>query len=315
MSRRSYLLVIVAATMLAVLASCSSPAEPVVASINVGIGTGTVSANVFAPNSVTIPVGTTLNFSITSDETHSVTFMGSAPPPQGSPTSWEPNLIPGKTSTLDPASLLNAGLIPKGTTVSVEFPQAGSFQFICIIHPGQVFAANVVEKSESYTTVAEAEATIKEATELLLAAVEPLRQEEMKGSTSSGLPDGSALWEVPVGGFTETSVGPLELLEYYPSVITIKAGDTVRWSADEPHSVTFVPEGQELPPGPPTAIPAAKPSDEYDPSLLYHSGVFNLGPPGQAPTSFEVTFETPGAYPYLCVLHWDVGHVGTIVVE
>ncbi len=314
MQFRSILLASVALLVFAQV-SCSAASEPLVASIQVGIGTGTVSGNVYAPNNVTIPLGTTLDFTITSDEVHSVTFVGKTPPPEGPPTSWERNLLPESTGILDGSGLINTGLIEKDITVSLEFPEEGSYNFICIIHPGMVFTANVVEKGDAYTTVAESEATIKEASEVILSAVAPLRGEELAASNSNSLPDGTSLWEVPTGGFTLTPAGPLQLMEYYPTEITVNAGDTLQWSADEPHSVTFLPEGQELPPGPPTAIPAAKPADEYDPSQFYHSGVFNLGPPGQAPTSFEMTFPEPGNYPYLCVLHWDVGHMGTVIVK
>jgi plastocyanin len=120
---------------------------------------------------------------------------------------------------------------------------------------------------------------------------------------------------VQVGILTQTSPGPLELLEYLPPDITIKPGDTILWKSETPHSVTFGSSGEDLPPGHPTDIPAAKPSDMYDGASFYHSGVFNLGPPGQAPTSFELTFPDAGTFSYICVLHWNVGHVGTVSVQ
>lgn len=46
--------------------------------------------------------------------------------------------------------------------MSLEFPVAGSCELICIIRPGKVFRAEVVEVSNSYTSVPQAEATIKE---------------------------------------------------------------------------------------------------------------------------------------------------------
>jgi plastocyanin len=35
----------------------------------------------------------------------------------------------------------------------------------------------------------------------------------------------------------------------------------------------------------------------------------------QVPTSFDLTFAESGTYPYRRVLHWDLGHVGTVKVN
>ena len=318
---------LVTAAMFVVLVACGQEAtlvptatavpptpEPVVTSINVGVGDGTVSGNVFTPNAVTIPAGTTLEFTITSDEVHSVTFMGEGPPPEGAPTSW-PRTLSADVGTVDGAGFINTGLIPRGTVVSAQFPTAGSYTAICIIHPGMVLEVTVVEPGQAYTSASQAKSLSQQQAEAVLAEVDALRQGALDSFSSTQQPDGTTLWEVQVGALTQTSTGPLELLEYLPPEITIKAGDTILWTADTPHSVTFGSAGEDLPPGPPTAIAAAKPSDVYDGAGFYHSGVFNLGPPGQAPTSFELTFPSAGSFSYLCVLHWDIGHMGTVIVQ
>ena len=288
--------------------------EPVVKIIGAGVGVGTVSGNVYTPSNVTVPVGSILQFTINSDEVHSITFLGGDAPPSPPPT-WPVNLIAGEAPEVDGTRLLNTGLLPYNTNAYFEFPEVGAFPYICIIHNGMAGTITVVEAGEPYTPVAEATSAESAVIRDIAAAEEPLRAAALEGFTSTEREDGTSLWEVPVCAFQLTDSGPLELLEYFPPEVTINAGDTIRWSASNAHSVTFVPEGEGIPPGNPTAIAAAKPGDEYDPGNFYHSGVFTLGPPGVAPTSFELTFPAPGSYPYLCVLHWEVGHTGTVVVE
>lgn len=76
-----------------------------------------------------------------------------------------------------------------------------------------------------------------------------------------------------------------------------------------------------MPPGQapfdPFESPVTKPSQTYDPSRVYHSGVLGLAAFGDpnAPSEFDLTFPDPGTFPYVCLLHGPLGHVGTVVVE
>ena len=165
---------------------------PVVTSINTGVGDGTVSGNVFMPTSVTIPAGTTLNFTITSDEVHSVTFMGGGPPPGGPPTTWPVNLTT-EVASVDGSALINTGLIPRGTVVSTQFPVAGSYSAICIIHPGMTLAVTVVESGQPYTSAADGAKTADQQAQTVLAEVDALRQGALDRVSSTQRPDGSTL--------------------------------------------------------------------------------------------------------------------------
>ncbi len=44
-------------------------------------------------------------------------------------------------------------------------------------------------------------------------------------------------------------------------------------------------------------------------------GAFDSGPPRDGPWSFEVRFDQPGVYEYVCVPHQSIGMTGTIVVK
>ena len=104
--------------------------------------------------------------------------------------------------------------------------------------------------------------------------------------------------------------GYLELFEMVPDRLAIGVGDTVHWSANGVHTVTFPAAGQD-----PATIDPQDPAvggDMYDGTSEYSSGLLNASP--GAPTSYTLTFPTAGVFNYICAEHQDVGHVGVIAV-
>ncbi|MBT9316177.1 plastocyanin [Leptothoe spongobia TAU-MAC 1115] len=88
------------------------------------------------------------------------------------------------------------------------------------------------------------------------------------------------------------------LLQFEPSTITIKSGDTVTWVNNKmaPHNVIFDAAG----------VPGGK--DVAD-SLSQDQLTFS---PGE---SYSSTFTEPGEYNYFCAPHRGAGMVGKIVVQ
>lgn len=140
-----------------------------------------------------------------------------------------------------------------------------------------------------------------------------------------------------------------QVLAFLPSRVRIRAGDTVQWRivSDEIHSVSFHPSLQPRDDGFPQAggvprdllavtVPAPEgspwpymlnplmffptrgpgdPVETYDGTSFVSSGVLAkrfdaLGVPNSA---YSLTFNTPGVYPYLCLIHVG-GMPGTIEV-
>jgi plastocyanin len=114
--------------------------------------------------------------------------------------------------------------------------------------------------------------------------------------------------------------------DFMPQDRTVRSGDTVIWMSPEFHTVTFAP----LPPGPEFIVPTpqaegppllivnaevarpAKGTAVYDELEYFNSGIIGLfSPLGQA---WALTFEEPGRYEYVCVVHREMGMVGTITV-
>ncbi len=258
-----------------------------VSSVFVGTGRRTVSGNAFMPWNVTIPAGHTLNFVFSSDEPHTLTFLSAvSPPPAGPPPFWPANVRSGDTVSYDGSQFINTGIQERGTRLAVTFPQVGHFGYFCAIRPGMAGAVDVVPAGQPYTTQSEGWVQAEQENRTILGLVPTARQQGLAGHRQVSRPDGTVLWEVQVGSVVRAPSGYLELLEYFPPTVRIRAGDTVRWKAQTPHTVTFLPPGQ--PPFDPFETPPTKPSQNYDPTRLYHSGVLGLtdflGP--DAPTDF-----------------------------
>lgn len=105
-------------------------------------------------------------------------------------------------------------------------------------------------------------------------------------------------------GVNDPEDATIAVLEFLPDAIAVEAGSTVtwEWTGTEPHSVTFLEPGQELPPpGSDESLfeptPATGPIDG---TAFVNSG---LQPLGAAPVPLELEFDTPGTYPYYCVIH------------
>lgn len=120
-------------------------------------------------------------------------------------------------------------------------------------------------------------------------------------------PTGPQTWQMTVGASAANEA--FQALQYYPTAVTIDAGDTLSWTfpSGEPHTVTFLGQNATLaPPGAPTnAVPAGGTS--YDGSAYVSSG-FVLG--GK---TYALAFPKPGTYKYFCLIH--PGMQGTVTVQ
>ncbi|MCH1770424.1 plastocyanin/azurin family copper-binding protein [Metallosphaera sedula] len=133
--------------------------------------------------------------------------------------------------------------------------------------------------------------------------------------TSFGIP--SAGWYINVSNSgNAVAAGDIifpvsSVMGFLPNTLTIHAGDTVVWTdvdPDEVHTVTFVPQGMPIPEfGTPISLIPTKGH------IFNGTGYYNSGPM-IAGVSYNLTFVTPGVYTYVCLLHDNMGMVGTIIV-
>ncbi len=302
--------------------------------VNVGVGDGTVAGNVYQTGDFTLGVGDAVTFVIASDEPHTITLgagpeevpppfwpvSGFAAPEEGGP----PPSDLGTAST-DGTAFINTGILfGKGSSATVEFTAPGTFGFFCAIHPGMVGQVTVVEDGP-VTSQADADAVAQETADSILAQVEPLREERAASTSSVQSDDGTTTWNLFADASTESTpqagggTGYLELLEFTPAQIEIAPGDTISWTADKIHTVTFVPEGMDpeelFPSEDAVFVPIA--GSTFDGTAPVSSGVFNISLDPAVPplTEYSLTFPEPGVYPFFCALHAELGQMGVVTVS
>ena len=224
---------------------------------------------------------------------------------------------------------VNSGVPPdaaRGATFPVKFPRAGTFKFICLVHPGMAGYVKVLARAAKIPTAAQDAAAAKRE----LATIVRQATAKAKAPTGAG--------RVDVG-----RTGPAFTINaMFPATTTVKAGASVTFtlagqSRYEIHTVTLGPPSVTTaiensfvtpipnPMGPPTlAINplAAFPSDPPPTVPPYTGtnhgngfltgGIMDNDPSTPPPSSTTVTFATPGTYHYECVVHAQMD--GTIVV-
>ena len=134
----------------------------------------------------------------------------------------------------------------------------------------------------------------------------------LAGALAAGPAQAADTWTVQVGG--DDPAAGISTQAYFPSPLTIRAGDTVDFRFAAFHTVTFNSGKPELPiivPGPaageaafgPGLFPAGPPGPNvtYDGTQQISSGAPLQGPPSEY--AYRVTFTRPGVYGYVCTLH------------
>ena len=215
---------------------------------------------------------------------------------------------------------------PRIETFSLTFTKPGLYRYICLNHhPHMTGMIEVV--SATATEVpdqAQIDAQAKAEMDSLLAQIEKAKGNAKTVRSQPG-PNGTTVWYVKAGTVLSSELRGADF-DFHPKNLTVKAGDTVIWEAQDTHTITFVPsppipeplisrpqaEGRPLLVQNPKVDRPAVPTGVYDPAQYYHSA--NIGFKQQRGTSFALTFDKPGVYEYVCVLHHERGMKGTITV-
>jgi plastocyanin len=315
-----------------------TPTPPAPTTLNAGAGfsSGSADGQAYGPGEFTILQGSSVKWTINSAEPHSITFgqnPGGGPPPLWPVAGFTaPPPGPPVPVNLGPvdysggSQFINSGLLFQGSTATVHFTAAGDYSFLCVIHPGQVGTVHVIG-SGTPTTQAEADQKSQATASFIVSStkIDALRQQAASSATSVKQSNGTTTWTIAAGAMSPAEALPgggtgyVDLMEFIPKALNIKAGDTVVWKAVDPHTVTFLAAGQTAVVlegqygGDPTAVPLIRPSDKYDGTSLYTSGLLATGAPG-TPDSFTLTFPNAGTFQYICLLHDDQGMTGTITV-
>lgn len=153
--------------------------------------------------------------------------------------------------------------------------------------------------------------------------IEVTREVEVPAAMEPAAAVGARQLTIIVGAGEDTT----SVNAFLPSTVAVRAGDTVTFELghpNEPHTTSFLsgtqrpPVAIPIPDGGPTALqippsvafptrPPGGPAESYDGTGVASSGIMSnvpAGPPGTpANNAFVLTFDTPGTYEYVCLLH------------
>ena len=283
--------------------------------VKVGSGEPGYAVNLYGPGAITVQTGSTLSFKGNWLEPHTVTFLGGSPRPTPADPKAPVPTDPGKVVGYDGTKYLSSGFITsRDPAFSVSFPKAGTYPFLCIIHPGMDGTVTVVD-SGATSTQAQLDNTAQQVFAAALAALKAQAATlAAKPVTQTRNADGTTTFRVTtVGGY----VAPSDIQQFFPPSMNVNVGDTVVFenTVPTPHTVTFL-GGTPLPfppslEDPKIGAPTPAPAAGYDGTGYVNSGVIGQGFGG---SSFSIKFSKAGAFPFVCILHVDQGMGGTINV-
>lgn len=217
---------------------------------------------------------------------------------------------------------------PANSTFSVTFDKPGTYQFVCLVHLGAMRGTVTVVDSTA-TNVPEQAAIDAQAQKEIAPMIGIVKAAEAQAAQpkSEAGPNGTTTYYVRAGNSDFTSADiTAQSFAFYPQATTVHAGDTVVWSSNYIHTITFNPAPnppdfavlKPQPNGPPMILPGpqvfaeVRPSATYDPTKYYNSA--DIGLFGANGSTWSLTFDQPGTYSYYCALHQDLGMKGSIVV-
>jgi plastocyanin len=222
-----------------------------------GLGDGVFSWNDFLRGNVRVVEGTTVIWTVGSDEAHTVTFLAGMPRPDWIVPQEEPDRAPMIHEDVafprvprgiwDGTSFIHSGELGLGQEFAVTFGRRGRFDYVCMLHPAMAGIVEVVAPgSEGLTTQADVERSVTGDAGRLAAQIADLdRLRDTKISLPG--PGGTTLWFVRAG--TDRRGGRLDIMAFLPEDLEIRSGDTVVWHVDhaQVHTITFPPVGGDEP--------------------------------------------------------------------
>jgi plastocyanin len=277
----------------------------------------------FLPNEIWIHEGESITWAFETDEIHTVSFLQAGqvrlPFQVGCPGAMVNN------ASFDGSSCVTTPPLVNGQTFTVQFPLRGNYKLVCLVHENMTGTVHVMEPAatlpfaqEDYDDLAAHQRT------RLLADVDKDQKETSAHRHSSKHVTTGTGEVVATAGGSQT----LSVMRFLNDTIVIHAGETAEWTNEDPvtpHTITFGTEpANPLPPSANVTIDADGALHATIKSIFdsVHSGFVIAAPQEriglpQAPngvTRFRITFTKPGAYPFICALHDDLGMKGKVIV-
>jgi plastocyanin len=297
--------------------------------------------NGFYRRQITVNVGDSVRWLFSRRVVHTVTFLrpGQKRPPLEVPDPTHPyagfndaagapfwfngqpslqippeNGFPQGGSSTDGTNYENSGLsAPAFKPYKLRFTKAGTFRYICVVHPGMAGSVKVLPKGDAVPSAsADRAARTAEYAQAVKRAAQLARFTPTADSVVAGHDSGAVAW-----------------FRFFPAIKNVAVGQSVRFSISsksEIHTVAFGPTAyrdalekdlimaQPQPSGPPRLQFHPQiflPSDPVLPpytGLNHGNGFLNTGimdtdPSTPPPASANVTFTTPGSFVFECTIH------------
>jgi len=259
----------------------------------------------FFDNTITIDQGDSVTWTIGGNQ-HTITFFGKRTQP------FMPITKRYGGDTYDGSIYTSSGIMFPGQQYTLKFTKPGTYAYQCLFHGPEMAGVIVVQNKGAVYPHTQAyydrQAAISERHELDLAVGSLDEFPFTHGGTTLAVGIAPGLASGPPSTGTVLRFLDSDVLN---DKVTIPVGTTLTWmneSNNEPHTVTVPKPGHTPPPG---KNPFAPPSggNTYDGSQLVHSGPLF---PGQG---FSLTFLVKGTFTYYCLVHDDLGMIGTVVVK
>lgn len=321
----------------------SAASGPATFHVLAGEADGPYDIEQFMPGTIRIREGDSVTWTAHGDEGHTISFfpdgkinIGIADylvPAEDTPGTREFNPVYAIGSeaqgSYDGTEYVNSGFlgVPAAQDYTLDFPTAGVYAYLCMIHPLNMRGVVVVEQSDAQVPAPEAVGA--EGQRFL-----QRYKDEAEGISAAARADRESQNQAASGGAWNVSVGldtpHAQVLAFVPSKLQIETGQhVVFWNSDRDfHNVVFVPEGQEAPQFPiikpvegrtgfrllinPAAEHEIPAPPDVGPGTLFSSGLMGIGFPR---FYYEVTFMQPGTYRFFCTVHTLAGMAGTIEVR
>jgi plastocyanin len=276
----------------------------------------------FLPNELWIHAGDSIEWRVKTDEPHTITFLTAGQIRKPFDIGC-PGYSSGAAIVDDGSTCVSSPPLVSGQSFSVMFTSPGNFKLVCLVHPDQTGVVHVLETNaalphgqEFYDREAASQANE------LLADLAHL-QGNSHAASANDVVVGTGKTLATGGGHNSIS-----LMRFMQPELVIRAGSTVEWTNDDPslpHTITFGSEpANPMPPSGNVSVDAdgalhatiSSTADSVHSGFILSAPQDEIGSPQTplAPTRFRITFTKPGVYPYICVLHDELGMKGRIIV-
>jgi plastocyanin len=306
----------------------------------------------FFPGELTINAGDSVWFAEEMPMFHTVTFPNTAnpvplliPDPEVAATPdpaappkliFNPVMVGGAGSNVvDGSELVSTAVDVFGDPSKpwvFTFPKAGAYEYFCIPH--QFVMRGKITVQEAGSTLPMDQAAVDAAAREQIAALQQQGLAELdkyKEAKATKLADGTTQYEVALGA---GGMSQVRVQRFLPGAIEINVGDSIKFvnqSEGEPHTATFLGEGETQPEdtivesfanGMPKFVQSMETFLPSGGNVWSGKGFLNSGftgiPALGLPMEFTVTFDTPGEFTPYCILHGDPngeGMAGKVTVK